>query len=159
MARRYRMADVAFDGPTDVEQPPGAFLLIRQDACPRPLLDRAYRNFFSDVELCRILGRLGTIRMEPDVRCFHVRGGAGLVTHDPIEHARLHHDLVWGLRRYFRSVGVVGRAWIGLWVIVFWALRLAQAVGIGHGHLRASWAAATASLAGRPPAYATEGAT
>jgi hypothetical protein len=153
MARRYRMADVAFDGPTDVEQPPGAFLLIRQDACPRPLLDRAYRNFFSDVELCRILRRLGTIRMEPDVRCFHVRGGAGLVTHDPVERARLHHDLIWGVQRYFRSVGAVGRAWITAWTLAFWAIRLAQAALIGRDHLAVSCRAARASVAGRPPSY------
>ncbi len=96
MARRYRMADETFATGTMVEQPAGAFLLARRSSCPRPLLDDGYLNFFSDVDLCRVLGEVGQIRVEPDVRCYHARGGAGLITHEPEARSRLHQDLRLG---------------------------------------------------------------
>ena len=153
MARRYRMADVAFDAPTPVEQPPGAFILIRRSACPEPLLDPGYLNFFSDVELCRTLADRGLIRMEPDVRCFHVRGGAGLVTHDPAERARLHQDLVCGVRRYFRAEGSRSRMGRGLGARLLGHPDRSDGVTVGRVHALSGWAAARASLAGRPPDY------
>ena len=94
---------------TVVEQPAGAFILLRRDTAPTALLDPGYFNFFSDVELCRTLNEAGEIRVEPDVRCFHARGGAGLITYDPAARSRLHLDLVWGVRHYFRHAGVIER--------------------------------------------------
>jgi GT2 family glycosyltransferase len=156
MARRYRMADETFEGPTVVEQPSGAFILLRREAAPSPLLDRRYFNFFSDVELCRSLGRTGEIRVEPDVRCFHARGGAGLITDDPAARSRLHHDLVWGVRYYFRRAGAIERTWLQLWVTAFWLLRLSQGLLRGRAALRTTWTAARASFAGAPPDYSED---
>jgi hypothetical protein len=153
MARRYRMADETFADSTVVEQPAGAFLLARRSACPEPLLDDGYFNFFSDVELCRRLWEHGVIRVEPDVRCYHARGGAGLITYEPDARARLHQDLVWGVRRYFQRSGTLGRAWIGIWVVAFWAMRLLQAITTDRRYPRATWAALIASLRGQPPHY------
>lgn len=156
MARRYRMADETFATGTMVEQPAGAFLLARRSSCPRPLLDDGYLNFFSDVDLCRVLGEVGQIRVEPDVRCYHARGGAGLITHEPEARSRLHQDLVWGVRRYFRRVRLPGRVWLEIWVLGFWLIRLFQSVTAGRRHVRATGTAMLASLRGRPPRYESE---
>ena len=153
LARRYRMADETFEGSTVVEQPAGAFILTRRDDVPDPLLDPSYFNFVSDVELCRTLARQGEIRVEPDVRCFHARGGAGLITYDPVARSRLHLDLVWGIRHYFRDASAMGRAWLELWVIAFWMLRLGQGLLQGRDALRATWSAVRASRSGSPPDY------
>ena len=152
-ARGYRMTDETFESSTVVEQPAGAFLLLRRADCPEPLLEPGYLNFFSDVELCRVLGEVGQIRVEPDVRCFHARGGAGLITYEAETRARLHQDLVWGVRRYFRRVGLVGRTWIELWVLSFWLIRLLQSMTAGRRYMRATRTAMMASLRGRPPHY------
>lgn len=154
VGRHYLMAASSFEHSTLVEQPAGAFILVRRSACPEPLLEPGYFNIFSDVELCRELRAHGAIRMEPDVRCFHVRGGAGIVTLDPKERSRLHQDIVWGVRRYFRGRGsLAGRAWLELWVMAFWALRLIQALARGRENPGATWRAARASLRGHPPDY------
>jgi N-acetylglucosaminyl-diphospho-decaprenol L-rhamnosyltransferase len=162
VSRRYRMGDASFEALLDVEQPPGAFLFIRRSACPEPLLDPGYRNFFSDVALCRHLLSIGRVVVDPQVRCFHVRGGAGLVTHHPRERSRLHHDLVWGARRYFSARTASSKAaaaWLEMWIAVLWAGRLLQAVLRGRAAARAAWASARASFGRRPPEYTGPGAT
>jgi hypothetical protein len=157
MARRYRMADESFEGPTMVEQPAGAFILLRRDVAPTPLLDPGYFNFFSDVELCRSINQGGEIRVEPDVRCFHARGGAGLITYDPAARSRLHLDLVWGVRHYFRHCRPIERTWLELWVAAFWLLRLGQGLLRGWGAFHTAWSATRASFAGVPPNYRDDG--
>jgi GT2 family glycosyltransferase len=157
IGRRYLMADETFESSTLVEQPAGAFIFMRRSVCPEPLLDPGYFNLFSDVELCRRVRAHGAIRMEPDIRCFHVRGGAGLGTKEPEGRSLIHQDYVWGVRRYYRGAGgIAGKVWVETWIGVFWALRLAQALTRDGRHRRATWKAIGRSFRGLPPDYATE---
>ena len=152
--RRFLMLDESFDQPTPLEDPPGAFILCRRSALEGRLLDPAYFNFVSDLELCERLGRSGQIKVYPDVRCHHQRAGAGVGTTDPAKRLRLYHDFTWGMRRYFRSrTGQVG--WVALHVMVmgYWLTRVGWVV-IRHPALaRRAGATATAAVTGRPPDY------
>lgn len=148
--RHYLMTSETFGERTSVEQPPGAFLLIRGRASP--LLDPAYFNYVSDVELCARLQRRGPIAVFADVRCWHLGGGAGVGTTDRGEQLRLHHDLTWGSRRFFHDSGWAARRYLDVWLVVFWFLRITQVaphpllVGLA---VRTAWRA----LRGEPPRY------
>jgi GT2 family glycosyltransferase len=151
--RRYLMLDEPFDRPTEVQDPPGAFILMRRSALGGRLLDPGYFNFVSDLELCDRLNRAGRVAMFPDVRCHHQRAGAGVGTTDPRLRLRLYQDYVWGLRRYFRPrLGWMQRATFHTLLSLYWATRVAR-ISIRHRVPSAAFAAASHSLRGQPPVY------
>jgi GT2 family glycosyltransferase len=151
--RRYVMTDEPFDGVTAVDQPPGAFLLFPRSLVDAPLLDPAYRNYMSDVDLCRRLRQRGPILVTPDVRVRHVRGGAGVRTDDPAAQLRLRHDLTWGVRHYFADASRPGRLYLEAWLRIFWLLRLVE-IGLRRpSWLGRAFGAAGRALRGEVPAY------
>jgi GT2 family glycosyltransferase len=80
--RRYRRLDLDPDRSQDVEQPAGAFLMLRRDALERVgLLDEEfYPLWFEDVDLCLRLARAGyTLRYAPAAVAEH-QGGHSLRT-------------------------------------------------------------------------------
>jgi GT2 family glycosyltransferase len=151
--RRYLMLDEPFDRVTDVQDPPGAFILMRRSALDGRLLDPGYFNFVSDLELCDRLNRAGRVAMFPDVVCHHQRAGAGVGTTDPRLRLRLYQDFVWGLRRYFRPrLGWLSRVAFESMLVAYWVTRLAST----SVHKRVpglALATASRSLRGIPPAY------
>ena len=153
--RRFLMSDEPFDRPTPVENTPGAFTLVRRSAIGADLLDPGYFNFVSDLELCARLNRAGEVVVFPDVRCHHLRAGAGVGTRDPNARLRLYHDFTWGLRRYLTPhVGLSGRTMLSILLGLYWLTRIGfvgvrQPKSIGHALI----VAATA-ISGRPPSYA-----
>lgn len=152
--RCYLMLDESFSGVTPVEDPPGAFILSRRGALGGYLLDPAYFNFVSDLELCDRLGRAGRLVVFDDVRCYHLRAGAGVGTGDPAARLRLYQDFTWGLRRYFSPrLNIFGRMALNALLGCYWAAR------VGRTSLRTismagrSLAVAAEALSGRPPRY------
>ena len=127
--RKYLMSDEAFDVPTVVEQPPGAFLMFRRGAIEGELLlDPAYLNFFSDTDLSRRLAEKGATALFPDIRCFHVLAGAGVGTTVPLERLRLYHDFTWGVNQYFRDASGAVRLFVRAMGVVYLATRCALQV-------------------------------
>jgi GT2 family glycosyltransferase len=51
--RKYNMTDVEFSGETEVEQPAGAFLLVRKDLFGEECISPEFYLYFTDVDLCR----------------------------------------------------------------------------------------------------------
>lgn len=151
--RRYLMADEPLDGPTPVEDPPGAFLMVRKQNLGNWLLEPGYFNFVSDLELCERMNRCGLVVVFPDVRCHHQRAGAGIGTRDPRLRLRLYHDLTWGLRRFFRDRAMLTSLTLNALLVPYWVVRLAM-IGVRHPTaIPAGLGHATAALAGRPPRY------
>lgn len=151
--RRFLMADEAFDVPTPVENPPGAFTLVRRSAIGDQLLDPGYFNFVSDLELCNRMSRAGRVVVFPDVRVRHRRAGAGVGTADPFARLRLYHDFTWGLRRFFRSRGLLGYIFLNVLLVPYWVLRVAM---VGRKRPRAIPAGlkhAAAAISGSPPVF------
>lgn len=151
--RRYLMANERFDGVTPVDQPPGAFLMAPRRLVGPALLDPAYRNYMSDVDLCRRLRKHGPIVVADDVRVRHARGGAGVGTHDPAAQLRLRHDLTWGVRHYFCEASWPARAYLEAWLCVFWLLRIAQLAARRPRWLGRASGTARSALGGEPPVY------
>lgn len=153
--RRFLMLEQPFDRPTPVGNIPGAFLLLRRSAIRNGLLDPGYFNFVSDLELCARLNRAGRVLVFPDVRCHHLRAGAGVGTDDLRRRLVLYQDLTWGLRRYFATrTNAIGNAGLNLLLIAYWAVRLTRAAAIQPKALPHGVAIAIAALAGSPPRYA-----
>ena len=151
--RRYLMADERFVGVTAVDQPPGAFLMAPRALLGAVLLDPAYGNYMSDVDLCRRLRQHGPIVVADDVRVRHARGGAGVGTDDLAAQLQLRHDLTWGVRHYFRGASRPARLYLEAWLRVFWILRLMQ-VGLRRpGWLGRALGVARRALRGEAPAY------
>jgi GT2 family glycosyltransferase len=151
--RRYLMAGERFEGVTAVDQPPGAFLMAPRRLVGPALLDPGYRNYMSDVDLCRRLRQHGPIVVADDVRVHHARGGGGVGTADPAAQLRLRHDLTWGVRHYFREASSPARAYLEAWLRVFWILRLVQ-VALRHpGWFGRAIGVARQALRGDAPAY------
>jgi GT2 family glycosyltransferase len=152
--RRYLMLAESFSGATPVQDPPGAFILARRSALGGYLLDPGYFNFVSDLELCERLGRAGRVVVFDDVRCHHLRAGAGVGTTDPVARLRLYHDYTWGLRRYFYPrLNLAGRAALHAMLVAYSMTRTARmAVRHPRQTLRAITRVAEA-FAGRPPRY------
>jgi len=97
--RKYRCLDIAGDRPEFVEQPPGAFLMVRRDVWEQlGGMDEAfYPVWFEDTDLCRRALDAGyRIRFSPDTRLTH-EGGHSVLKID--ESAR---GLLWygSLLRY-----------------------------------------------------------
>ncbi len=125
--KHYLMLDEAFDRPTVVPQPPGAFLLFRRAAARYPLLDPQYFNFVSDLDLCRDLNRSGQLVVFPDVRTYHVRANAGVGSKNPRTRLTLAHDFGYGVRYYFNKfASPPERLLASLAVIVYWGTRMAR---------------------------------
>lgn len=152
--RRFLMLDEPFDHPTPVENPPGAFTLLRRSAVGVQLLDPGYFNFVSDLELCERLKRSGRVVVFEDVRCHHLRAGAGVGTRDPRLRLLLYQDLTWGLRRYFgqRSAGP-GRLLLTALLTAYWLARLGRLVVTRISLVPSAVARASASLSGQAPRY------
>lgn len=154
LGRHYLMRDVDFGELTSVAQPPGAFIIVRREKCGDQLLDPGYFNFFSDVDLCDRLGANGEIAVADDVRCVHLRGGAGVGTRDPLRQLLLFQDLTWGARRYFRQrADTLGRAYLEVWLLLFWTLAAARAIAQGPTLAARALGIALDALRGRPPVY------
>lgn len=151
--RRYLLADLVFERAAEVEQPPGAFLLLRRPV-GKPLLDAGYFNYVSDVDLCDRLRKQGRIVMFPDVRCVHAKGAAGVRAARAADRLRLHHDLTWGVRRYFRSrCPGIRQAYVEAAILLFWMIRLVQEGVRSPRVLPRAIATAAAAIAGHPPNY------
>jgi len=73
---RWRMADFNHQTVKDVDQPQGAFLLVRRQAVEKVgLLDEHFEMFFSDVDWCRRFGESGwRIVFLPDTFAIHHKG-------------------------------------------------------------------------------------
>lgn len=75
--RNYRCLDLILDQPTDVQQPAGAFLLVRREAWRRigGFDERFQPVWFEDVDFCLRLTRSGyRIRLVPGVHARHAGG-------------------------------------------------------------------------------------
>jgi len=151
--RRFLMLDESFEEPTPVENPPGAFTLLRRSVVVDHLLDPVYFNFVSDLELCERLSRAGRVVVFPDIRVHHQRAGGGVGTRDPAARLRLYHDLTWGLRQYFRSRGVATATTLNALLVAYWAIRLARICIPRLDLTPTGFRHAVAALAGRPPNY------
>jgi len=159
--RRYLMKSLADElqapgaptGLRQVEQPPGAFVMLRRP--PGPIvLDAGYFNYVSDVDLCARLGSTGEVVIDPSIICWHARGGAGVGNATTRERLRLHHDLTWGVRRYFRGPrSRRAAAWLQGSILVFWVARLVQAAIRSPASFPLAVRTAVAALSGRPPDY------
>ena len=75
---RWRMSDFDHDHSRDVDQPQGAFLLVRREVVRRVgLLDESFPMFFSDVDWCRRIRRDGwRIRFCAGARAVHAKGAS-----------------------------------------------------------------------------------
>lgn len=72
---RWRMPDFDHQTSRDVEQPQGAFLLMRRSLIERiGLLDERFPMFFSDVDFCRRAAQAGRIHFCADVSVRHWQG-------------------------------------------------------------------------------------
>jgi GT2 family glycosyltransferase len=152
--RRYLMLDESFEGVTLVSDPPGAFILSRRTALHGQLLDPGYFNFVSDLELCERLGLEGRVVVFDDVRCHHLRAGAGVGTKDPAARLRLCHDYTWGIRRFFGPrLGWLRRTALNTLLFLYWVTRAGR-MTLRRPRLGGrALATASSALAGRPPRY------
>ncbi len=152
--RRYLMLDESFSKPTLVEQPPGAFLMFRRTAVRSDaLLDSAYFNFFSDADLCRRLLKEGQIVVFPDVRCFHLRAGAGVGTKDPVARLRLYHDFIWGLHRYFGARPATAELYLAILAYAYLLTRAVTQVIRSPGAIKPAFNTWISWLWHKPPTY------
>jgi GT2 family glycosyltransferase len=152
--RRFLMLDESFEGVTPVSDPPGAFILCRRGALSGYLLDPGYFNFVSDLELCERLSRAGRVVVFDDVRCHHLRAGAGVGTADPTARLRLYHDYTWGLRRYFSPrLSATGRACLELLLLLYWASRVALTWARTPRNAFSAIGAFLRGISGRAPGY------
>jgi N-acetylglucosaminyl-diphospho-decaprenol L-rhamnosyltransferase len=74
---RYRCLDLDVTAPSDVEQPAGAFLLIRRDAWIQigGFDERFHPVWFEDVDFCKRLHDAGLrVRFDPRARALHTGG-------------------------------------------------------------------------------------
>ena len=151
--REFLMSDESFEGITEVGHCPAAFVLIRRDSVEDHLLDPAYFNLLSDLELSRRVATFGRIEALSSVRCHHVGGGAGLGTSDMRTRVLLYHDLAWGVWLYYRQATALMRVMLNLMLAGYWLSRIAY-VGI---HSPASIPDVTKhaalSMLHRPPRY------
>lgn len=129
--RRYRCLDLDLEAPSEVEQPAGAFLLIRRDVFERlGGMDEGFRPvWFEDVDFLRRLRSAGyRVRYVPQAAARHHGGAsAGRVP----ESSRV---LWWygSLLRYSRKhFGPAGRAALAGAVVLGGALRMV--IGILRG--------------------------
>src|SRR5712692_4188237 len=88
--RRYRCLALDYEKAQDVEQPAGAFLLVRRDVLERVGFwdERFYPVWFEDVDLCRRIRQAGfRIRYVPARRAEHQ--GAHSVSQIPLDRKQL----------------------------------------------------------------------
>lgn len=135
-ARRYRdhasMKDFDHLSSADVEQPPGACLLMRRsDVDAIGGFDESMPLFYSDVDLCLRIWRSGRpIRFLAEARIFHV-GSASIVRH-PLWRAEFMRNQV----RYFRKHGGVVHAFAAKAIILTSAILVAIRTLLGPRPLR-----------------------
>jgi len=152
--RRYLMLDERFEGETLVPQPPGAFLLVRRRVVGHNLLDPAYYNFVSDLELCDRLNHAGRVAVFDDVRCHHLRAGAGVGTRDLGKRLRLYHDFTWGIRHFLSGrIGRLQRTLLEGMLVAYWITRITMLVPRNPEVLWRGPLVAMSALGGRPPRY------
>jgi GT2 family glycosyltransferase len=152
--RRFLMEDESFSGRTLVEHCAGVFLLMRRLAVGPVLLNPAYFNLFSDVELSRRLNETGYVAVFDDVRCHHLGGGGGMSTENPRARLRLYQDFCWGIRQYFSSErGLLGRAFLNVAMLGYWVSRVIRIARRDPASLGAAVSVAAVALRGRPPRY------
>ncbi|HZR95641.1 MAG TPA: glycosyltransferase family 2 protein [Gaiellaceae bacterium] len=77
--REYRMLDVDFSEPREVEQPSASCLLLRRSALdPDSVFDERYPIFFNDVQFARWLkARGGSMWVTPEARVLHEAHSSG----------------------------------------------------------------------------------
>jgi GT2 family glycosyltransferase len=129
--RRYRCLDISGDRSEFVEQPPGAFLMVRRDVWEQlGGMDEAfYPVWFEDTDLCRRALDAGyRIRFSPETRAVH-EGGHSVLKID--ESAR---SLLWygSLLRYAaKHFGPLRFGFVCIAVGLGAAAKAAAAVGMG----------------------------
>jgi GT2 family glycosyltransferase len=126
--RRYFARELDHERDADVEQPPGACLLVRRAVLERlGGLDPAMELYFSDVDLSRRLLDAGLrTRYLASARAVHAVGASTAQRPDRL--LRWHADR---LAYYRRHHGRAGAAWVKLCVL------LAAADALARGELRA----------------------
>ena len=135
-ARRYRdraaMKDFDHLSSADVEQPPGACLVMRRsDVDAIGGFDESMPLFYSDVDLCLRIWRAGRpIHFLADARIFHV-GSASVVRH-PLWRAEFMRNQV----RYFRKHGGIATAWAAKAIILSSGMLVAARTLLGPRPIR-----------------------
>jgi GT2 family glycosyltransferase len=135
-ARRYRdhaaMKDFDHLSSADVEQPPGACLLMRREDVDRiGGFDESMPLFYSDVDLCLRIWQAGRpIRFLAEARIFHV-GSASVVRH-PLWRAEFMRNQV----RYFRKHGGIVQALAAKGIILSSGILVALRTLVGPRSVR-----------------------
>lgn len=130
--RRYRGLDLDYDRPQNVEQPAGAFLLVRREVLEQVGLwdERFYPIWFEDVDLCRRIRQAGySIRYVPACRARHQGGhSVGQISLDQRQ-LYWYGSLLTYADKYFSPAARVGmRIGVALGAL----LRMLGAVGRGE---------------------------
>ncbi len=147
--RRYRCLDLDHDRPQEVDQPAGAFLMVRREVLEAVggWDERFYPLWFEDVDLCRRIRAAGwTIRYVPSAAARH-RGGHSLARIS-LEDRQVYWygSLLAYVGKYFPARARLLRACVAGGALV----RMAGALGNGRRWM-AYWRVLTLAL-GRPAA-------
>lgn len=142
----YYMGGWSHDEIRPVEQPSGAFILIRRGSWgPGKLFDERFFMYYEDVDLCRRLWRHGPVWFYPGAKAMHLgeqsssRARAAMASALAVSRHRYFQK--WHSARTARAVDVLGGAasaarWIG-WS----AARALPQVACGEERANAHWAA------------------
>ena len=147
--RRYRCLDLDHDRPQEVDQPAGAFLMVRREVLEAigGWDERFYPLWFEDVDLCRRIRAAGwRIRYEPSAAARH--RGAHSLARISLEDRQVYWygSLLAYVGKYFPARARFLRACVAGGALV----RMAGALGNGRRRL-AYWRVLTLAL-GRPAA-------
>ncbi len=170
--QRYRCFDLNLTRPQPVEQPAGAFLLLRRSAWQtlNGWDERFYPVWFEDVDLCLRLRQAGyAIWLEPTVMARHVGGHSVLRLQQP------ERIVAWygSLLRYSTYHGsAASRRWLALavlvsaiprWLWMCWRQRRASRAALGKAYstvMKLSWrtlrAKPTQAVRSAPLAFTAE---
>lgn len=130
--RRYRCLDLDYDRMQDVEQPAGAFLMVRRDVLEAAGWwdERFFPLWFEDVDFCQRIRRAGyAIRYVP--ACVARHRGAHSLARIPVEQKQIYWygSLLSYTDKHFPPVAKGGmRAWVFLGAV----LRMLGALGRGE---------------------------
>lgn len=117
----WKMGDFGHDSQRSVEQPQGAFLLLRKKILPEVgLWDESFPMFFSDVDWCKRVKEHGVdILFEPAAKAVH-RKGASI--------AKLRSRMIWSSHRSFYRYFKKHRQGIGFLTEILGAVLILSAV-------------------------------